>query len=66
MFFFSPQTLARVVEGWKKHEAERLTFIQKLKAEKEILDKTQKKQQDVSTCYYMATHPALPSHNQIG
>eukprot|EP00794_Sanderia_malayensis_P011099 gene11099-12268_t len=40
-------TLARVVEGWKNHEADRLGTIERLKKENTALRKSQNKQQEI-------------------
>ena len=41
------QTLAKVVEGWKKHEGEKVTIINQLKVERENAEQSQQRQQEV-------------------
>ncbi|XP_070537800.1 calponin homology domain-containing protein DDB_G0272472-like isoform X2 [Ptychodera flava] len=41
------KTLAKVVDGWKKHEVEKTSFIEKLKEEKQKAEATNAKQQEL-------------------
>lgn len=41
------QTLAKVVDGWKKHESEKVTIINQLKVERETAEQSQQRQQEV-------------------
>lgn len=43
------QTLAKVVDGWKKHETEKVAIINQLKVERENAEQSQQRQQEV-TC----------------
>ena len=47
--YFKPpfQTLAKVVDGWKKHESEKVTIINQLKTEREDAEQSQQRQQEV-------------------
>ena len=44
---FTLQTLAKVVEGWKRHENEKLIVINTLKQEREVQEQAHQKQQEV-------------------
>ncbi|XP_077988135.1 uncharacterized protein LOC144442630 [Glandiceps talaboti] len=41
------KTLAKVVEGWKKHESEKNTFMERLKEEKEKAERSSEKQREI-------------------
>lgn len=41
------KTLAKVVEGWKKHEGEKVTIINQLKVERENAEQSQQRQQEM-------------------
>ena len=41
------QTLAKVVDGWKKHESEKVAIINQLKLERENAEQSQQRQQEV-------------------
>lgn len=41
------QTLAKVVDGWKKHESEKVAIINQLKVEREAAEQSQQRQQEV-------------------
>ena len=43
------QTLAKVVDGWKKHENEKAAIINQLKVERETAEQSQQRQQEVTT-----------------
>lgn len=58
-FFFSDiivllQTLAKVVDGWKKHESEKVAIINQLKIEQETAEQSQQRQQEVRI-FFMLT-----------
>ena len=42
------QTLAKVVDGWKKHESEKVAIINQLKVERENAEQSQQRQQEVN------------------
>lgn len=42
-----PETLARVVEGWNRHEAERTEVLRGLQEERQAAELTRSKQQEV-------------------
>lgn len=42
------QTLAKVVDGWKKHESEKVAIINQLKVERENAEQSQQRQQEVT------------------
>jgi len=42
------QTLAKVVDGWKKHESEKVAIIDQLKEERENAEQSQQRQQEVT------------------
>lgn len=42
-----PQTLAKVVEGWNRHEAERTETLHRLQTEKEATEQALGKQREV-------------------
>jgi len=42
------QTLAKVVDGWKKHENEKVAIINQLKVERENAEQSQQRQQEVT------------------
>ena len=46
-FLFLLQTLAKVVDGWKKHESEKVAIINQLKIEQETAEQSQQRQQEV-------------------
>ena len=46
--FVSNQTLAKVVDGWKKHESEKVAIINQLKVERENAEQSQQRQQEVT------------------
>ncbi|XP_031558810.1 centrobin-like, partial [Actinia tenebrosa] len=41
------KTLAKVVEGWKRHEQENLLMASTLKPEREVQEQSHKKQQEI-------------------
>jgi len=43
------QTLAKVVDGWKKHETEKVAIINQLKVERENAEQSQQRQQEVTS-----------------
>ena len=46
--FVFNQTLAKVVDGWKKHESEKVAIINQLKVERENAEQSQQRQQEVT------------------
>ena len=42
------QTLAKLVDGWKKHESEKVAIINQLKVERENAEQSQQRQQEVT------------------
>lgn len=49
----SPETLARVVEGWNQHEAERTEVLRGLQEEHQAAELTRSKQQEVGNVGYI-------------
>jgi len=48
VMFLLFQTLAKVVDGWKKHESEKVAIINQLKVERENAELSQQRQQEVT------------------
>lgn len=55
----SSETLARVVEGWKRHEAERTEVLRGLQEERQAAELTRSKQQEVGNLAHRALEPRL-------
>lgn len=55
--FSSPETLARVVEGWNRHEAERTEVLRGLQEERQAAELTRSKQQEVGILDHMVFEP---------
>lgn len=51
------KTLARVVEGWNRHEAERTEVLRGLQEERQAAELTRSKQQEVGILDHMVLEP---------
>jgi len=49
--------LAKVVDGWKKHEGEKVTIINQLKVERENAEQSQQRQQEVTALIGLYARP---------
>jgi hypothetical protein len=53
------QTLAKVVEGWRKHEQEKSEGVKRLQQEKELAERRHTKQQEVAQTQYLCAYKDL-------